>query len=221
MRGYLILLIAVGSAAAFAQAPVGIGIGMSREDTLAALGAPTGYFDAGTQLRTERLPVATIGPLYEVFTRKTADNEFELNIRFQEDPTGSRLHPTLRIARAFVRFDKPVPVKTVLLQSPEVAKLCLEGCRLQVFALKRLEARGLRPTAAVDAVEICVSDQARTESVVLKYFDPSGKEQNMIGMDAPVSEMEIEPPLDLSSPAVESKDAGAWRTPQPPASPPQ
>jgi hypothetical protein len=187
-----------------------IRIGMIRDEVIARTGPPVKYFDAGTRVYLDSPPLLVKGPLYEIHTRKSATNEYEINVNYTADATTSRLHPTLRIDRAFVRFDHPEKAIAALQGSAEIAALCAAGCKINVFRFRNLQ---IDKGPAAPA-EICVSDEAKTESIFLKYFDEKADEIDVAFPDAQVSEISIEPYFNLDSPVIEAHNAGTWRTPQ-------
>jgi hypothetical protein len=133
--------------------------------------------------------------VFEVYTRKVAGNEFELNINYDGGESKSRLHPTLRVYLVIVKFDRPQPLRQVLRTSPDIALLCHDGCRLQ-------------KDGTTDS--IFITDTALTESLFFEYWSENGESRTLGGMDDPVSRISIE---NYFQPPDGSTDIGAWRTP--------
>src|SRR6185295_9513222 len=69
--------------------------------------------------------------LLDVYSRKTANNEYELRIEYSAD-VESRLRPTIRANRAWFIADKAVAAQGILADMAEAVDLCKDsGCRLK------------------------------------------------------------------------------------------
>lgn len=113
-----------------AQAHTGmLALGMSMDEVERDLGSPKGY--SLLNHIYARIPEVTGGyPLYHVYGRRTAHNEYEILILYKSDASVSRLHPKLRIEEMRFEFDKALPMDEVLGDLPEVSVACLSGCHV-------------------------------------------------------------------------------------------
>lgn len=120
-------------AAAQAQPKV-LGLGTPMEEVIRSFGRPARY-RMGSRYYDTAPTIATGERLFDVYGRRTAENEYEIWIGYEVDASTSRLHPTLRVNQIRFLLDKPRPMKQVMEDLPEVALACLPGCHILVDAV--------------------------------------------------------------------------------------
>lgn len=116
-----------------AQLPA-LHLGMSAEEAHKILGPEDGCFVPDVSrvfLPSQCGAVSQVyDSVFEVFTRKTAGDEYQLRVHYAFDKSRSRLHPTARIDGVWFALDKPKPLLVALADISEAAELCSSGCRL-------------------------------------------------------------------------------------------
>lgn len=63
-----------------------------------------------------------------IYSRETAMNRYQVEVRWKADDTVSRLHPTQRLFALKIELDKPSTVPAVLRDVPEALAVCKSGC---------------------------------------------------------------------------------------------
>ena len=164
---------------------VGIRLGMTDSEVDRALGAPTRFYDAGLQSFTQGPPVVFKGPIWECHRRVTKIQEYEVRVRYANDPSASRLHPTLRVFGLVVIFDKPLKFKESLADSPEIRALCADKCSLQIVQPKG-------SAGGEEGTYIRIADNAKTAALILEFFDENRNQKRVMLPDDPISEIEME-----------------------------
>ena len=160
----------------FAHSQVALRIDMSKQKVVSKIGAPSKYFDSGTQLYLTHPPIVAVGNFFEVYSRRLAGSNFELKLRYRDDLSHSRLHPTRRIDWVIVEFDRPQTLRRVLRTCPELVYLCRQGCTIQHSG---------------ESMKSKINDLAKTESITVNYWDEQGEEHDVKEMEDPVSRVEI------------------------------
>ena len=117
------------SAPSHAQTKGVLKLGESNEDVVRDFGSPTRY-RMGHYYYNKVPVIATGDPLFEVYRRQTAQNEYEIWIRYTLDASSSRLHPALRIEEIRFLLDKVRPMKQAIEDIPEVSLACQLGCHI-------------------------------------------------------------------------------------------
>jgi len=111
--------------------------GMTKDEVWKEFGEPKSFYSRKTRKHYESGTEAAaaeqmVGPLLDVYYRKTANNEIELRIEYSADMVESRLRPTIRANRAWFIADKAVAAQDLLPQIAEAVDLCKDsGCRLK------------------------------------------------------------------------------------------
>lgn len=106
-------------------------VGRTMEDVQLEFGPPSRYWMDGHYY--DHLPSIAYGArLWDVYSRRTGRNEYEIRIAYDIDASASRLHPTLRVGDIKFFLDRAVPMKDAMEDIPEVAIACLPGCRILV-----------------------------------------------------------------------------------------
>src|SRR5437667_5425531 len=107
-------------------------LGMTRAEVHDAFGATdgcvsthTGRVFAAGECPAAEASLITVRYLYR---RKTADNEFELQVFFAPDGRESHLHPVGRITSMTIVVDKGRTPVELLNELPELSALCRNGC---------------------------------------------------------------------------------------------
>jgi hypothetical protein len=139
MRNFLLTILLLGAAqrAARPEEHPKLVPGMTRDEVRKQFGEPRSFYSRKTRKHYESGPEAfaaeqIVGPLLDVYHRKTATNEYELRIAYSADMVESRLRPTLRADRAWFMADKAVAAGDFLADIPEAADLCKDSsCRLK------------------------------------------------------------------------------------------
>jgi len=110
---------------------------MTKDEVWKEFGEPKSFYSRKTRKHYESGAEAAtaeqmVGPLLDVYYRKTANNEIELRIEYSADMVESRLRPTIRANRAWFIADKAVAAQDLLPQIAEAIDLCKDsGCRLK------------------------------------------------------------------------------------------
>lgn len=112
--------------------PSTLRLGMTRADVRDAFGAAEGCVSTRTQrvftmLECSDAEASLIAVRY-LYRRKTADNEFELQVFFTPDVRESHLHPVGRVTSITIIADKGSTPIELLNELPELAALCRNGC---------------------------------------------------------------------------------------------
>jgi len=111
--------------------------GMTKDEVWKEFGEPKSFYSRKTRKHYESGAEAAtaeqmVGPLLDVYYRKTANNEIELRIEYSADMVESRMRPTIRANRAWFIADKAVAAQDLLPQIAEAVDLCKDsGCRLK------------------------------------------------------------------------------------------
>jgi len=116
-------------------APAKIELGDSEAAVHEKLGQPTSYYapEPGKHFYGDaeyRAALDVYGNVLDVYTRKTANNEYEIRIQYQLDQRSSRLHPVLRVDRVTFIVDRPAVATDLLNDIAEAREVCSQGCRL-------------------------------------------------------------------------------------------
>lgn len=131
------LLLAVGEKSAWSDEQPKLVPGMTRDEVRKQFGEPKNFYSRKTKRHYESGPEAfaaeqIVGPLLDVYYRKTTNNEYELRIEYSADMVESRLRPTIRADRAWFIADKAVAARGILADLAEAVDLCKDsGCRLK------------------------------------------------------------------------------------------
>lgn len=118
----------------WAQTKAVLKLGESNEEVVRDFASPARY-RMGHYYYSKVPVIATGDPLFDVYKRQTAQNEYEIWIRYKIDASSSRLHPTLRVEEIRFLLDKARPMKQVMEDLPEVGFACLPGCHILVDAM--------------------------------------------------------------------------------------
>jgi hypothetical protein len=151
-----ILLLAVSQKPAWPDEQPKVVPGMTRDEVRKQFGEPKRFYSRKTRKHYETGPETVaaeqiVGPLLDVYYRKTANNEYELRIEYSADMVESRLRPTIRADRAWFIADKAVVVRDILADIAEAVDLCKDSnCRLKAKAgpPRSIECFVENPTAA-------------------------------------------------------------------------
>jgi hypothetical protein len=154
------LLLAVGQKSAWPDEQPKLVPGMTRDEVRKQFGEPKNFYSRKTKRHYESGPEAVaaeqiVGPLLDVYSRKTANNEYELRIEYSADMVESRLRPTIRANRAWFIADKAVAAQGILADMAEAVDLCKDsGCRLKakVGPPRSIECLVENPTGAQGAL---------------------------------------------------------------------
>jgi len=131
------LLLAASQKAAWPDEQPRLVPGMTRDEVRKQFGEPKKFYSRKTKKHYESGPEAVaaeqlVGPLLDVYYRKTANNEYELRIEYSADRVESRLRPVIRANRAWFVADKAVAARSILADMAEAVDLCKDsGCRLK------------------------------------------------------------------------------------------
>lgn len=109
-------------------------VGMSQAEMHAAFGEPQSYLDVRAQrhlTRAEFLAVRGTCLCRPLYSRKTAQNEYEVLIFEETDDSASRLHPVVRINSVRFTLDRDMSPEEALADIAEAKALCAGQCALQ------------------------------------------------------------------------------------------
>jgi hypothetical protein len=122
---FLLSAVAIGTAQT-------LQLGMSDEAVIQQFGAPLRYLLGGSTWPTKPTAdeEAVLGSRCDVYSRRTASNEYEIHIVYEDDSSESRLHPTKRVSEVIFAADKPEPLTTMIDDVAEIRALCKDGCRI-------------------------------------------------------------------------------------------
>lgn len=128
MKFFLAAIFIVFASLTASAQDVAFRLGMTREDVTRDFGRPARWFANGQYY--DHVPSSVGGgTLWDVYSRRTAQNEYEVLVNFRVDASESRLHPTLRVHEVRFRADKAKTMKEMLLDLPEAITICASGCR--------------------------------------------------------------------------------------------
>src|SRR5947209_4808426 len=137
MRKFLLLFLLLSSFALAQQsqpAPKIMRLGMTAADLHAQFGQPQSIFAAEAQAYITPAEYQGLrvrhGLYWEVFSRKTQRNEYQLSVLFRADESESHLHPTLRVKEVHFKFDKDMSREEFLGDIAEARELCASKCEL-------------------------------------------------------------------------------------------
>ena len=148
-----------------------------------------------------------MGPLNEVHTRRTTENEYRFKIEYSDDLRTSRLHPTRRVSLVGIELNHPEPLSSVLKEMPEIYELCNDACKAQTFREGLLIAIIGRIPGA-----LCLSNPGRGENICLSFTDATGHFKNVEKMTDLVSIILIRPYSDLRNEFGSTvKNLGVWQ----------
>jgi hypothetical protein len=109
-------------------------LGMLKQEVLQAFGQPSGCYVPES---SQYYPISECAAahrvwdrVFEVYHRKTATNEYQIEFIYGPDSRESRLHPKIRLGRLDFLLDKPRSADAVLADVPEIALWCSAGCLL-------------------------------------------------------------------------------------------
>jgi hypothetical protein len=132
VRSALILLLALSFSGA-AQVMT-FQAGAVREDVFQQFGAPKMFWasEPGKRLFGDDEYRAALGiwSMDDVYERQTAENRYEIRVKYSSDARESRLNPKKRITSLDVLVDKPGSYRKTLADSAEAREICASGCKL-------------------------------------------------------------------------------------------
>jgi hypothetical protein len=111
-------------------------LGMNRSKVLRALGQPASYFCTRTRLHYKK-PYCPRGTFLDAYPGNRQGRLYEALLRFDVDEDGSRLRPTLFLAQVSYVADKPISLRRMLGDFPEIAAMCTSQCQIgteRIFA---------------------------------------------------------------------------------------
>lgn len=112
---------------------------MTAADLHAQFGQPRAIFAAEAQAYITPAEYQNLrvrhGLYWEVFSRKTARNEYRILIAFTADTSRSKLHPTARIDEVRFEVDKEMEPEALVKDIAEARVLCANACVMHAPAI--------------------------------------------------------------------------------------
>lgn len=183
---FLLSAVAVGAAQT-------LQLGMSYEAVVQHFGTPLWYLlgDSTWPTKPTAEEEAVMGTRQDVYSRRTASNEYEVHIVYEDDSSESRLHPTKRVNAVKFVADKPQPLLTMADDVAEIKAICKDGCRIwsdsKTFAIVPSDDRHYTGPAAFGSLRNATGERLRISP------DWVVSELGILTMREPVGEGKVKP----------------------------
>src|SRR5262245_26581823 len=125
---FAIVVLMVSQKASWSAEQPNLVPGMTRDEVRKQFGEPKNFYSRKTKKHYPAGPEAVAaeqiaGPLLDVYSRKTAGNEYELRVDYSADMAESGSRPTMRANRAWFIADKAIAARGILADMAEAVDL--------------------------------------------------------------------------------------------------